>query len=116
MGQFYSQRPRVYAEVEKMPALGMVMAVKGGKHITIFTRKRTAPGAGRLEVKEAFTGCARKTIGEPNRLKRNVEIKKCMEAKGLKTGVYHRKSRAKPGSPLFGKVYEVKAGVTRKAK
>jgi len=116
MGQFYSQRPRVYAEVEKLPALGMVMAVKGGKHITIFTRKKTAPGAGRPEVKEAFAGCAHATIGEPNRLKRNAEVRKCMLAKGLRTGIYRRKSRAKPGSPLFGKVYEVRAGVTPKAK
>ena len=109
MGQFYSQRPREYVDVANLPPAGLIMAVKGGKHVTVFTRKRTAPGAGRPEVKEAFAGCAHATIGEPNRLKRNAEIRKCRLAKGLRTGVYRRKSRAKPGSPLYGKVYEVKA-------
>ena len=104
MGIFYSQRKRVY--VEPLIQTGMIMAVKGGKaHITVFRRKRSAPGAGRPEVKAAFAGCAHETLGEPNRLKRNAKIKACMESKGLKTGVFHRKSRAKPGSPLYGKVY-----------
>jgi len=108
MGIFYSQRQRVYADVTALPKTGMIMAVKGGKaHVTVFTRKRTAPGAGRLEVKQAFATCAHDTMGEPNRRERNAKIKACMEKKGLKTGVYHRKSKAKPGSPLYGKVYTV---------
>ncbi|MHA1667579.1 MAG: hypothetical protein ACTSUR_02880 [Candidatus Heimdallarchaeaceae archaeon] len=116
MGIFYSQRKRVYVRPDELPKVGLIMAVRGGKaHVTVFTRKREAPGAGRPEVKEAFSGCAHATIGEPNRLKRNASIRECMKAKGLKTGIYHRKSRAKPGSPLFGKVYTYGPGAGKVA-
>lgn len=85
----------------------MLMATAAKKHVTIFPRKRTAPGAGRLAVKNAFREEAAKTRGEPDRARRNAMIQSGMLARGLKTGVYHRKSRAGPRSPLFGKVYTI---------
>jgi len=115
MGIFYGQRQRVYVDVTALPKTGMIMAVKGGKaHVTVFTRKRTAPSAGRPEVKEAFTACAHETLGEPSRIKRNEKIRACMKSKGLKTGIIRKKSKAKLGSPLYGKVHVLKpgAGVT----
>jgi hypothetical protein len=111
MGLFYGQRQRVYISPELVPSPGMIMAVKGGKaHITVFRRKRTAPGAGRAEVKEAFAGCAHETAGEPSRLKRNEKLRACMLAKHLATGEFRKKSRAKLGSPLYGRVYVIKEG------
>jgi|GEM_PF-1335381 len=111
MGLFYGQRQRVYISPELVPSPGMIMAVKGGKaHITVFRRKRTAPGAGRAEVKEAFTACAHETAGEPSRLKRNEKLAACMKAKNLKTGIIRKKSKAKVGSVLYGKVYVLKGG------
>lgn len=85
--------------------VGQIQAVQAKKHVTVFTRSPSAPGAGRPEVKAAFTECAHDTIGEPDRNKRIARVRTCMEAKGLKTGVIRRKSRAKPGSPLYGHVY-----------
>lgn len=85
----------------------MLMATAAKKHLTIFYRKREAPGAGRPEVKEKFTEIAHKTLGEPLRSKRIAIIREGMIAARVGKGVYRRKSRARPGSPLFGKVYEV---------
>jgi len=88
-----------------MPPTGQIQAVQAKKHVTIFTRSPSAPGAGRPEVKAAFTECAQATLGIPNRNERIAKVQSCMLAKGLRTGVYRRKSRARPGSPLYGKVY-----------
>jgi len=88
-----------------LPPVGQIQAVLAKRHITVFTRSPSAPGAGRPEVKAGFTACAHATIGEPSRIERNIKVKSCMEAKGLKTGIIRKKSRAKPGSPLFGHVY-----------
>jgi len=93
------------------PPPGQIQAVQAKKHVTVFMRSPSAPGAGRPEVKAGFTECAHKTLGIESRPERNVKLKSCMEAKGLKTGVFHKKSRARPGSPLFGKVYTYGAGV-----
>lgn len=93
-----------------MPPVGQIQAVAAKKHVTVFRRSPSAPGAGRLEVKAGFTACALETLGEPSRAERNVTLKSCMERKGLKTGIYRRKSRARAGSPLFGKVYETRGG------
>jgi len=84
----------------------MVMAVAAKKHVTIFTRDRRAPGAGHPDVKAAFADAAHKTLGIASRAERNAIIAKAVKGKG--PGVYRRRSRAKPGSPLYGKVYEVK--------
>ncbi|GAJ22082.1 unnamed protein product, partial [marine sediment metagenome] len=86
-------------------------AVQAKKHVTVFMRSPSAPGAGRPEVKAAFTACAAETLGIEKRSDRNVKLKSCMEARGLKTGVFHKKSRARVGSPLFGRVYTYGAGV-----
>jgi len=93
-----------------MPPVGQIQAVQAKKHVTVFSRSPSAPGAGTPEVKAAFTACAAQTLGHEKRSDRNVIMKTCMEGKGLKRGVYHKKSRAKPGSPLFGKVYTYGAG------
>ena len=92
-------------------SVGQIQAVQAKKHVTVFVRSPSAPGAGRPEVKAGFTACARETLGIENRQERNAKLGSCMRGKGLKTGVYHRKSRAKPGSPLFGKVYTFGGGV-----
>ncbi len=93
------------------PPPGQIQAVQAKKHVTVFMRSPSAPGAGRPEVKAAFTACAAETLGIEKRADRNVKLKSCMEAKGLKTGVFHKKSRARVGSPLYGKVYTYGAGV-----
>jgi len=87
------------------PPPGQIQAVQAKKHVTVFERSPSAPGAGRPEVKAGFTACAHETLGIEKRQDRNVKLKSCMEAKGLKTGVYRKKSRARIGSPLYGKVY-----------
>jgi len=93
------------------PPPGQIQAVQAKKHVTVFTRSPSAPGAGRPEVKAAFSRCAATTLGEPDRIERNVKMKSCMEGKGLKTGTFHKKSRARPGSPLYGHVYTYGPGV-----
>jgi hypothetical protein len=88
-----------------LPQPGQIQAVQAKKHVTVFQRSPSAPGAGSPKVKAAFTQCAAQTLGVANRNERNDKMKTCMESSGVKTGVYHRKSRARPGSPLYGKVY-----------
>lgn len=89
----------------QLPPVGQIQAVLAKKHITVFARSPSAPGAGRPDVKAGFTACAHATLGEPDRVERNVKLKSCMDAKGLRTGVIRRKSRARIGSPLYGHVY-----------
>lgn len=101
--------PGLLAALTPMPGGTMVMATLAKKHMTIFTRSRRAVGAGRPEVKAAFKRAAEATRGEPDRVKRNAAVSSAMLAAGLKTGVYKRKSRAGPKSPLFGTVYTIKA-------
>lgn len=74
---------------------GQIQAVRAKKHVTVFHRSPSAPGAGRPEVKMAFKACAVETRGVQSRLERNATMKTCMEGKGLKTGVIHKKSRGK---------------------
>jgi len=81
------------------------MATAAKKHLTLFVRSRRAPGAGRPEVKAAFTAAAHKTLGMPSRAERIAVIAAAVKGAGLKTGKVHKKSRARPGSPLYGKVY-----------
>lgn len=89
--------------------IGQIQAVQAKKHLTVFSRSPSAPGAGRPDVKAGFTACAHQTLGIIDRIDRNVKMKSCMEAKGLRTGIIRRKSRARPGSPLYGRVYETQA-------
>lgn len=93
-----------------MPPTGQIQAVEAKKHVTIFHRSSSAPGAGSPAVKTAFSACAAQTLGDPDRLSRNTKLSQCMKSAGVKTGQYHRKSRARPGSPLFGRVYTYGAG------
>ena len=101
--------PGLLAALTPMPGGTMVMATLAKKHLTIFTRSRRAKGAGRDDVKAAFKAAAEATRGEPDRVKRNLAVARAIKAAGLKTGVYHRKSRAGPKSPLYKKVYTIKA-------
>ena len=80
-----------------------MQAVQAKKHVTVFLRSPSAPGAGRPEVKEGFTACAAATRDDPSRMSRNVKMKQCMVSKGLKTGRFVRKSRGRYN--LKGKVY-----------
>jgi len=89
----------------------MLMAVAAKKHLTVFYRKREAPGAGRKEVKDAFTEAAKLTRAIPFREDRIKIIREEMIKKKVGTGVYRRKSRSKYGA-LAGKVYEVKLPYT----
>jgi hypothetical protein len=84
----------------------MLMAVAAKKHLTIFYRKREAPGAGRAEVKRAFTEAAAKTRGKPFREDRIAIIRDEMIKRRVGTGTYRRKSRSKY-APLAGTVYMV---------
>ena len=91
------------------PARGgvMIMATLAKKHLTVFQRSRHARGAGRPEVKAAFKEAAQGTVGEPDRNKRNATVKAAVKGRGLRTGVYRKKSRARVGSPLHGRVYVI---------
>jgi hypothetical protein len=97
--------PAVLAAATPIKGGTMIMATAAKKHLTVFVRSRRAKGAGRAEVKAAFTRAAHATLGTPSRVERNVKIQAAIKEAALKTGVYHRKSRARPGSPLYGKVY-----------
>lgn len=69
-------------------------------------RSRRAPGAGAPSVKAAFTAAAHKTLGIRERSERNVIVSGAVRGTG--PGVIRKKSRARPGSPLYGKVYEMR--------
>lgn len=103
--QWYRVTPAVLTALAPVPGGHMLMATAAGKHLTIFTRSRRAPGAGHPITKSAFTTAAHKTLGIADRAERNAMISKAVSGKG--PGKYRYKSRAKPGSPLFGKVTEV---------
>lgn len=98
--------PAILAAATPMPGGTMLMATAAKKHLTLFTRSRRAPGAGHADVKAAFAAAAKKTLGEPDRSKRNAIIASAVRGTG--PGVIRKRSRAKPGSPLYGKVYEYK--------
>ncbi|MDP2659449.1 MAG: hypothetical protein Q8R28_01795 [Dehalococcoidia bacterium] len=82
---------------------GQIQAVQAKKHVTVFMRTSSAPGAGTEKIKTAFSECAAATRDEPNRLKRNANMQGCMKSKGLKDNIHVKKSRGKYG--LRGKVY-----------
>jgi len=99
--------PAVLAAATPTPGGTMIMATIAKKHLTLFVRSRRAPGAGAPQVKAAFTAAAHKTLGIEQRSERNVIVAGAVRGQG--TGVYRRKSRAKPGSRLYGHVYETRA-------
>lgn len=98
--------PGLLSALTPMPGGTMVMATLAKKHMTIFVRSRRAPGAGHPDIIKAFTDAAHKTLGDPDRASRNKDIGDAVRGKG--PGVRTVKSRAKPGSPLYGKVYTFK--------
>ncbi len=71
----------------------MVMATAAKKHVTVFSRSRSAPGAGAPETKAAFTSAAHKTLGVDSRQERNAIIKSGVMGHG--PGVRRVKSRSK---------------------
>jgi len=97
--------PAVLAAVAPVPGGHMIMATVAKKHLTVFARSRRAPGAGHPDVKAAFSTAARKTLGMALRTDRNAIVAR--EVRGKGPGKIRRKSRARPGSPLFGKIYEI---------
>ena len=68
-----------------MPGTGkmsvMVMATAAKKHVTIFRRSRSAPGAGSPDIKARFTQAAHATVGNPDRASRNASISAAMGGK-----------------------------------
>lgn len=78
----------------------MVMAVAAKKHVTVFSRKRTAPGAGSPEVKAAFTNAAHKTLGVESRQERNGVIAKACTGKGPGKRLIRSKSKMHPGKVI----------------
>lgn len=99
-------QPALLNALAPMPGGQMLMATAAKKHLTVFVRSRRAVHAGRPEVKAAFTEIAHKTLGIASRAERTAIVSRDMKARGLKTGIYRKKSHARIGSPLFGKVYE----------
>jgi len=97
--------PAILIAALPLPGGNMIMATAAKKHLTLFTRSRRAPGAGHPDVKAAFTTAAHGTLGEAERTRRNAAIATAVKGKG--PGKIRRKSRARAGSPLFGKVYEI---------
>ncbi|MBA7696930.1 hypothetical protein ES703_105586 [subsurface metagenome] len=99
--------PGLLAALTPMPGGTMVMATIAKKHLTIFTRRRRCrKPPGHPDVKAAFSEAAKKTLGEEDRAKRNAIVKAGVEGKGPGVRIY--KSRARIGSPLYGKVTKYK--------
>jgi len=64
-----------------LPGMGLLMAVRAKKHVTVFRRSPNAPGAGSPAQKAKFAGCAKKTKGIKNRFERNAAISACLGGK-----------------------------------
>jgi hypothetical protein len=60
------------------PAVGQIQAVAAGKHLTVFLRSPSAPGAGSPEQKMKFTRCAHSTKGITDRVERNMKMSNCL--------------------------------------
>jgi len=56
----------------------MIMATAAKKHLTIFMRRREAPGAGKDIVKEVFKKAAEETRGIPFREDRNIKVREIL--------------------------------------
>jgi len=103
MGKWARLNPAALA-IAGGPGGTMIMATSAKKHVTLFSRSRRAPGAGHPSVKAAFASAAKKTLGMESRADRNAVVSSAVRGTG--PGVIRKKSRAKPGSSLYGKVYE----------
>jgi len=82
-----------------MPGTGkmsvMVMATAAKKHVTIFRRSRSAPGAGSPDIKARFTQAAHATVGNPDRASRNASISAAMGGRRGGIAVARSRSRAR---------------------
>lgn len=63
------------------PAIGQIQAVAAKKHLTVFLRSPSAPGAGSPEQKAKFSRCAHGTKGMTDRTERNVKMSACLGGK-----------------------------------
>lgn len=61
--------------------VGQIQAVQAKKHLTVFTRSPSAPGAGSPEQKMKFTRCAHATKGVKDRIERNLSLSNCLGGK-----------------------------------
>lgn len=66
------------------PAVGQIQAVAAGKHLTVFVRSPSAPGAGSPEQKMKFSKCAHSTKGIKDRVERNATMTSCLGGKTKK--------------------------------
>ena len=60
------------------PPVGQIQAVAAKKHLTVFMRSPSAPGAGSPEQKLKFSKCAAQTKGVPSRIERNTIMRSCL--------------------------------------
>jgi hypothetical protein len=66
------------------PAIGQIQAVAAKKHLTVFLRSPSAPGAGSPEQKAKFSRCAHSTKGTKDRMERNIKMAACLGGKTAK--------------------------------
>lgn len=64
-----------------LPPVGQIQAVAAKKHLTVFARSPSAPGAGSPEQKMKFTRCAHSTKGITDRIERNMKMSNCLGGK-----------------------------------
>ena len=74
----FKQPSRVYVSPDITP--GLFLAVKAKKHVTVYKRRREAPGAGHPVVKTIFKMCAMQTKNIANRDERVKKIRECILA------------------------------------
>jgi len=60
------------------PPVGQIQAVAAKKHLTVFMRSPSAPGAGSPEQKLKFSKCAGQTKGVSSRIERNSIMRSCL--------------------------------------
>jgi hypothetical protein len=60
------------------PPVGQIQAVAAKKHLTVFMRSPSAPGAGSPEQKLKFSKCAANTKGMKSRVERNASMRACL--------------------------------------
>ena len=61
-----------------VPAVGQIQAVAAKKHLTVFLRSPSAPGAGSPAQKLKFSRCAAQTKGTKSRIERNEKMRSCL--------------------------------------
>ena len=76
--------PAPWKHVFPPESIGQIQAIKAKKHITVFVRSPSAPGAGSPEQKAKFSRCAKTTKGIPDRLDRNARMRACLIGGGPK--------------------------------